>query len=47
MPAEDLLDKGKADELFPQQQGEDLMGKDLLDELVMEAGDRVKDVIGC
>ncbi|MDH5707215.1 MAG: hypothetical protein OEZ45_14485 [Candidatus Aminicenantes bacterium] len=25
-PGEDFLDKGKADELFPNQQGEDLMG---------------------
>jgi len=38
-PAEDLLHKGKADELFPEKQGEDLMGKDFLDSLVMEMAD--------
>ena len=47
-PVEDLLNQRKADELFPQQQGEDLMGEDLLDEPVMEAGDMVKSTIrGC
>ena len=30
-PAEDFLDKRKADELFPEKQREDLMGEDFLD----------------
>ena len=34
-PAEDLLHQGKADELFPQQHGEDLAGEDLLDNFIM------------
>ena len=47
-PGEDFLDKRKADELFPNQQGEDLMGKDLADALIMEAGDMVEGAIrGC
>ena len=47
-PAEDLLDKGKADELFPDKQREDLVGEDLLDNLVMETTDTVKSTIrGC
>ncbi len=47
-PAEDLLDQGKADELFPEQQREDLMGEDFLDDLVMETRDTVKSTIrGC
>jgi len=32
-PAENFLDKGKADELFPEQQGENLMGEAFLDDL--------------
>ncbi len=48
MPAEDLLHQSKADELFPNQQGEDLMGEKFLDNLVMEAGDMVESAIrGC
>jgi len=48
LPAENLLYKGKADELFPKQQGEDLMGEDLADALIMEAGDMVEGAIwGC
>jgi hypothetical protein len=36
------------DELFPKQEGEDLMGEDFLDELVMETTDMVKGTIrGC
>jgi hypothetical protein len=35
VPAENLLDQGKADELFPQQQGEDLMAEELLDEPII------------
>jgi putative transposase len=47
-PVEDLLHQGQPDELFPQQQGEDLMGEDFLDGLVVEAGDMVKNTIrGC
>jgi len=47
-PVEDLPHQGKADELFPEQQGEDLMGEDLLDDLVMETRDTVKRTIrGC
>ena len=47
-PAEDLLHQRKPDELFPQQQGEDLAGEDLLDNLVMETTDSVKSTIrGC
>jgi len=41
-PAEDLLHQGKADELFPEQQGEDLVSEDFLDDLVMEARDMVE-----
>jgi len=29
-PKENLLHQGKADELFPEQQGEDLMGENLI-----------------
>lgn len=48
MPAEDLLHQNKPDELFPNQQGEDLMGEKFLDNLVMEAGDMVESAIrGC
>jgi hypothetical protein len=47
-PVEDLLYQGQPDELFPQQQGEDLMGEDLLDNPVMETVDMVKGTIrGC
>jgi len=47
-PTEDLLHQGKPDELFPQQQGEDLVAEDFLNELVMEVGDMVKSTIrGC
>jgi hypothetical protein len=47
-PGEDFLDKGKADELFPKQQGEDLMGEDFAEALIMEAGDMVEGAIwGC
>ena len=41
-PAKDFLDKRKADELFPEKQGKNLMGEDFLDGLVMEATDAVK-----
>ena len=37
---EDLLDQGKADEFFPQKQGENLRGEDFLDHLVMVARDK-------
>ncbi len=48
VPAEDLLNKGKADQLFSEQQGEDLVGEDFLDGLVMETTDMVKSTIrGC
>jgi len=48
VPGEDFLYKGKTDELFPKQQGEDLMGEDLADALIMEAGDMVEGAIwGC
>jgi hypothetical protein len=47
-PAEDLLHKGKADELFPQQKGEDLMSEKIAESAVMEAGDTVECTIrGC
>ena len=47
-PAENFLDKGKADELFPEQQGENLMGEAFLDDLVMETTDTVESTIrGC
>jgi len=47
-PGEDFLDKGKADELFPEKQREDLMGEDFLDNLVMETTDTVEGTIrGC
>lgn len=41
-PADNLLDKWKADELFSNQQGEDLMGEESLDTLIEEAGDLMK-----
>jgi len=44
-PVEDLLHQGKADELFPEKQGEDLVGEDFLDNLVMEARDMVKNCV--
>jgi hypothetical protein len=44
-PAEDLLDGGKADELFLKLQGKDLMDEDLLDGLVMETIDSVENLI--
>jgi len=44
-PVEDFLDQGKADELFPEQQREDLVGEDLLDNLVMETTYPVKGAI--
>ena len=47
-PAEDLLHQGRPDELFPQQQGEDLMGEDFLDDIVRKTTDMVKITIrGC
>jgi hypothetical protein len=47
-PAEDLLYEGKADELFPEKQREDLVGEDFLDDFVMEARYMVKSAIrGC
>jgi len=47
-PVEDLLHQRKTDELFPQQQGENLVGEDLLENLVMETADMVKGTIrGC
>ncbi len=47
-PAENLLDKGKSDELFPKQKREDLSGEESLDEVIMEAGDTVESAIrGC
>jgi len=39
-PAEDLIDKEKANELFTKQQREDLIGEELADGVIMEAGDR-------
>jgi hypothetical protein len=42
---EDLLDQEKADEFFPQKQGENLMGEDFLDHLVMVARDTVESAI--
>lgn len=33
------MHKGKADEFFPEQKGEDLMGEDFLDDLVLETTD--------
>lgn len=44
-PAENFLHIGKADELFPEKQGEDLVGEDFLDNLVMETTDSVKSTI--
>jgi hypothetical protein len=47
-PAEDFLDKGKADKLFPKQQGKDLVGEDFLDNLVMETTETMESAIrGC
>ncbi len=44
-PAEDILHQGMADELFLKKQGEELMGKDFLDDLVMETTDTVKSTL--
>ena len=47
-PAEDLPHQRKGNELFPEKHGEDLVGEDFLDNLVMEARDMVKSTIrGC
>jgi hypothetical protein len=48
VPVEDFLHQGKADELFLQQQREDLVGEDFLDDLIVETRDAVKSAIrGC
>jgi hypothetical protein len=44
-PAEDLLDKGKADELFPKQKGEDLMGEKIAEGAIMEGGDTMESTV--
>jgi len=44
-PAEDLLDKGRADELFPEQQGKDFMGEESLEAFIMETTDTMEDTI--
>jgi len=44
-PVEDIPQQGKPDKFFPQQQGEDLVGKNLLDGLVREAGAMMKNTI--
>jgi hypothetical protein len=44
-PVEDLLHQGKTYELFPKHQGEDLVGEESLDELVVETTDTVKSAI--
>ena len=44
-PVEDLLDQRKADELFADKQGEDLMGKESLNHLVMETADMVESTV--
>jgi len=47
-PAEDLLRQRKADELFPQKQGKDFVGKGFPDDIVMEAGNMMEGPIrGC
>ncbi len=47
-PAEDFLDKGKADKLFSKQQGKDLVGEDFLDNLIMETTETMESAIrGC
>jgi hypothetical protein len=47
-PVEDLLYQRESDEFFPQKQGENLMGEDFLECLVMEAKDAMEDTIrGC
>jgi len=38
-PGENLLYKGKADELFPKQEREDLSGEESLDEIIVEVRD--------
>ncbi len=35
-PGENLLYKGKADELFPKQEREELSGEESLDEVILE-----------
>jgi hypothetical protein len=44
-PAEDLLHQGKPDELFPKQQGEDLMSEDFLNDLVMKTANAMESTI--
>ncbi len=44
-PAENLLDQGEADELFPKQQGEDLMGEELSNKVIMETRDTMEDTL--
>ena len=44
-PVEDLLYQRESDEFFPQKQGENLMGEDFLDHLVMVAGDTEESAI--
>lgn len=47
-PGEGFLDKGKGDELFPKQQGKDLMGEGLKDGHIIKAGDMLEgDIRGC
>jgi len=47
-PKEDLPHQGDTIELFPQQQGEDLMGENIPDNPVMERWDAMKSTIqGC
>jgi hypothetical protein len=44
-PVEDLSHQRKPDEHFPQKQREDHMGEDLLDNLVVETTDMVKNTV--
>lgn len=40
--ADDLVDKGEADELFRKQKRENLLGEKLTDKVIVEVGDSVE-----
>jgi len=44
-PGENLLHKGETDELFSKQKRENFMGKELLNEVIIEVGNTVKGTI--
>ena len=44
-PGENLLHKGETDELFSKQKRENFMGKEFLNEAIIEVGDTVEGTI--